>query len=44
MIADRGTLKFSGKCHIININMWQYLLDRPMIAIQMGDVDVLLGF
>jgi hypothetical protein len=43
MIADRGTINCSGKCHTINLNMGDYLLDSPMISIQMVGVDVLLG-
>jgi hypothetical protein len=43
MIADGGTINYSGKCHSINLNMGDYLLDIPMISIQMGGVDVALG-
>jgi hypothetical protein len=43
MIADGGTINCSGKCHSIKLNMGGYLLDSPMVAIQMGGVDVVLG-
>jgi hypothetical protein len=43
MIADGGTINCSGKCHSIKLNMGEYLLDSPMISIQMGGVDVVLG-
>jgi hypothetical protein len=43
MIADGGIINCSGKCHSIKLNMGEYLLDSPMIAIQMGGVDVVLG-
>jgi hypothetical protein len=43
MIVDGGTINVSGKCHSIKFNMGDYLLDSPMIYIQMGDVDVVLG-
>jgi hypothetical protein len=43
MIANGGTINCSGKCHSIKLNMGEYLLDSPMIAIQMGGVDVVLG-
>jgi hypothetical protein len=42
MIADGGTINCSGKCHSIKLNMGDYLLDRPMISIKMGGVDVVL--
>jgi len=40
IIVDGGTINCPGKCHGININMGNYLLDSPMIAIQIGGVDV----
>jgi hypothetical protein len=43
MIVDRGTINYSGKCHSIKINIGEYLLDIPMIYIQMGGVYVVLG-
>ena len=43
MIADGGTINCSRKCHSITLNMREYLLDSPMISIQMGSVDVVLG-
>jgi hypothetical protein len=42
MIADGGTINCFGKCHSIKLNMGQYLLYSPMIAIKMGGVDVVL--
>jgi hypothetical protein len=43
MIANGGTINCSGKFHSININMGEYFMDSPMIFIQMGDDDVVLG-
>jgi hypothetical protein len=43
MIANGGTINFSAMCHSININMGEHFLDSPMISIQMGGVDVVLG-
>jgi hypothetical protein len=43
MIADGGTINCSRKFHSIKLNMGDYFLDSPMIAIQMGGVDVVLG-
>jgi hypothetical protein len=43
MIADGGTINCFGKCHSIKLNMEEYLLDSPMISIQMGGVVVVLG-
>jgi hypothetical protein len=43
MIADGGTINCLRKCHSINLNMREYLLNNPMISIQMGGVDVVLG-
>ena len=34
---------FSRKCHRIKLNMGEHFLDGPMISIQMGGVDVVLG-
>ena len=42
MIANGGTINCLGKCHSIKLTMGEYLLDNPIIAIQMGDVDVVL--
>jgi hypothetical protein len=42
MIADGGTINCSRKCHSITLNMREYLLDSPMISIQIGGVDVVL--
>jgi hypothetical protein len=43
MIAIGGTINCSGKCHSIKLNMGEYFLDSPMIAIQMGGANVVLG-
>jgi hypothetical protein len=43
MIADGGTINCSGKCESIKLNMGEYFLDIPMISIQMGGTDVVLG-
>ena len=43
MIADGGIVNCSRKCHCIKLNMGEYFLDSPMISIQMGGVDVVLG-
>jgi hypothetical protein len=43
MIANGGTINFSRKLHKINITMGEYVMNRPMIAIPMGGVDVILG-
>jgi len=44
MIVDGVTINCSRKCHIIDINMGKHLLDIPMISIQMGGSNVVLGF
>ena len=43
MIADRGTINCSGKCHNINLAMGEYVLNSPMISIPMGGADIVLG-
>jgi hypothetical protein len=43
MIVDGGTINCSGKCHSIKLTVEEYLLDIPMIAIQMGGANVVLG-
>jgi hypothetical protein len=43
MIVDGGSMNFSGKCHSIKFNIREYLLYIPIISIQMGGVDVVLG-
>ena len=43
MIVNGGTINFLGKCHSIKLNMGEYSLDSPMIVIQAGGVDVVLG-
>jgi hypothetical protein len=43
MIADEGTINFSGKCNKINLTMGEYVMNSLMITIPMGGVDVVLG-
>ena len=43
MVANGGTINFSGKCHNINLTMGEYLLTSPMLSIPMGGADVVLG-
>jgi hypothetical protein len=43
MIADGGTINYSGKCNKINLTMGEYVMNIPMISIPMGCVDVVLG-
>ena len=43
MIADGGTINFSGKFYKITLTMGEYVLNSPMISIPMGGVDVVLG-
>jgi hypothetical protein len=39
MIADGGTINWSGKCNKINLTMGEYVMNSPMIAIPMGGAD-----
>ena len=43
MVANGKTIDCSGKCHNIKLTMGEYLLTTPIIAIQMGGADVVLG-
>jgi hypothetical protein len=43
MIADGGTINYSGKCNKINLTMGEYVMNSPMISIPMGGGDVVLG-
>ena len=43
MIANEGTINCSMKWHNIKLAMGEYLFDSPMIAIQMGGANVVLG-
>ena len=43
MVANGGTINFSGKCHNIKLTMGKYVLNSPMLSIPMGGVDVVLG-
>ena len=42
-IANGGTINFFGKCHNINLTMGDYVSNSPMISIQMGGANVVLG-
>ena len=43
IVANGGTINFSGKCHNIKLNMGEYVLNSPMVSIPMGFDDVVLG-
>ena len=43
MIANGGTIDWSCKFHNINITMGEYVLNIPIITIQMGGDGVVLG-
>ena len=43
MVANGGTINFSGKCHNIKLSMGEYVLTSPMLSIPMGGADVVLG-
>jgi hypothetical protein len=43
MIADGGTINFSGKCNKINLTMGEYVMNIPINSIPMGGVDFVLG-
>jgi hypothetical protein len=43
MIANGGTINYSGKFHKINLTMGEYEMNIPMISIPMGGADVVLG-
>jgi len=43
MVANGGTINFSGKCHYIKLTMGEYVLYSPIISIPMGGVDVVRG-
>ena len=43
MIAHGGTIKYLWKFHNINLTMREYVLNRLLIYIPMGGVDVVLG-
>ena len=43
MITDGGNINFPRKCHNINLDMGDYVLNRPNITIPMGGADVVLG-
>ena len=42
MVANGGTINFSGKCHNIKITMGEYVLSSTILSIPMG-ADVVLG-
>jgi len=43
MVANRGTINFSIKCHNSKLSMGEYVLNSPMLSIPMGGADVVLG-
>ena len=43
MVANGGTINFSGKCHNIKLTMGEYVLNSLILSIPMGGVDVVLG-
>ena len=43
MVANRGTINCSWKCHNVNLTIEEYVLNNPMLSIPMGGVDVVLG-
>ena len=43
MVANGGTINFSGKCHNIKLSMGEYVLNSPILSILMGGADVVLG-
>ena len=43
MVANGGTINFSGKCHNIKITMGEYVLNSQILSITMGGVDIVLG-
>ena len=43
MVANGGTIHFSGKFHNIKLTMGEYVLNSPLISIPMGGADVVLG-
>jgi hypothetical protein len=42
MIANGGTINYSGKFHNIDLTMGEYVMNSPTIFIPMGGVDVIL--
>ena len=42
MIADGGTINFSGKCHYINLTIGDYILNSLVISIPVGGSNVVL--
>ena len=43
MVANGGTINFSGKFHNIKITMGEYVFNSPILYIPMGGADVVLG-
>ena len=43
MVANGGTINFSGKCHNIKLTIGEYVLNSPMLSIPMGGANVALG-
>ena len=42
-VVSGGTINCFGKCHNIKLSMGEYVLNSPMISIQMGGANVVLG-
>ena len=43
MVANGGTITYSGKCHNIKLAMGEYVLNSPMFSISMAGADFVLG-
>eukprot|EP00253_Pinus_taeda_P003546 PITA_03546 len=43
MVANGGTINFSGRCHNIKPSMGKYVLTIPILSIPMGGANVVLG-
>ena len=43
MVASGGTINFFRKGHNIKLSMGEYVFNSPILSIQMGGVDVVLG-
>ena len=42
MVANGGTINFSGKFHNIKLTMGEHVLNSPILSIPMGGFDVVL--
>ena len=43
MVANGGTINFSGKCHNIKLTKGEYVLNSPMLSIPMRGAHLVLG-